>query len=148
MGRNRSTMRTITQAILFRGAQPALLYETYLNAGKHAESIGGAKVTISDEIGADFSIYGHYIKGKNIDLIKNKLIVQRWRAADWDEDELDSIVSIQLKGQEDGTLLVLVHANIPIKNLLDIKRHWEDFYWKKWKKYFGISVHTIEEGID
>lgn len=145
MGRNRCHVRTIIQVILFKDMSPDLLYDTYLNAEKHSQSLGGIQISISDRIGADFSIYGHYVQGRNIDLIKNKLIVQRWRAADWDESNMDSIVTIQLQKQDKDTLLILVHANIPIENLSEVKRHWEEFYWKRWRKYFEVSINHLSK---
>ncbi len=81
--------KTITQKILVKNSKPETLYNMFLNA-KHHSAITGGEAKISAKEGATFSVYDGYAVGRNLQLIKDKLIVQSWFAADWNEPDLDS----------------------------------------------------------
>ncbi|MCY7409480.1 MAG: hypothetical protein LH473_04350, partial [Chitinophagales bacterium] len=66
--------KTISQKIIFKNTTAAVLYDLYMNAKKHSELTGG-EAKITDKEGAKFSAYSSYCWGKNLQLIKNKLIV-------------------------------------------------------------------------
>jgi activator of HSP90 ATPase len=128
-------VKTITQTVLFKNTTPEQLYGIYMNAKKHSAAIGNVPVKISNKAGAQFSAHGKYITGKNLALVKNNMIVQSWRGADWSKNSLDSIFILQFEKKGKDTLLIMVHANIPEKHLKGIKSGWNDFYWKPWKIY-------------
>lgn len=128
--------KTIIQKIVFKNIPVETFYTTYINAREHSASIG-QPVKIQDKEGTKFSAWDNYCSGKNLQLIKNKLIVQSWRASDWNASDIDStfILLFEQKGK-DGTIN-MVHANVPDNHFKDLKQGWNDFYWKPWKKYFS-----------
>jgi hypothetical protein len=67
--------RTITQKVVFKNTPVSTLYGTYINARQHSASVGVA-AKIQNKEGAKFSAHDNYVTGKNLQLIKNKLIVQ------------------------------------------------------------------------
>lgn len=82
--------KTITQQVRSKNASAAQLYSMYLDAKHHSAINGGAKAKIGPEEGAKYTVGDNYITGKNLELVKNRLIVQSWRASDWDKNAIDS----------------------------------------------------------
>ncbi len=107
-----------------------------MNQKKHGV-ITGASAFINLNEGTEYSTYDGYIKGKNLKLIKNQLIVQSWRASDWQKEELDSIFIIHLEQKGDDVILFATHANLPDRQAEDISKSWIDFYWEPWKKHIA-----------
>src|SRR5664279_391500 len=104
--------KTIVQDVLFSNATPKDLYEIYMNADKHSVATG-APAEISGTEGSNFSAHGGYITGKNLQLVKDRLIVQTWRAQSWGSGDIDSTFIIYLEQQGDDTMLHAIHANVP-----------------------------------
>ncbi len=66
----------------------------------------------------------------------NKMIVQTWRGSDWEKSEMDSILILTFSdADDDRTQLEMVHANVPEKYAEELKKGWQEHYWKKWKSY-------------
>lgn len=128
--------KTIVQEMLFKNATPQQLYELYMDSKKHAASTG-ASAKISSKEGGKFSAYDGYIEGRNLQLIKNKLIVQSWRSSDWSKEDVDSTFIIHLVPNGKDVVLHAIHANVPDKEVDGIDRGWHDFYWEPWKKYLA-----------
>ena len=133
--------KTITQRVVFKNTTASELYELYMNAKKHSAATGtGTK--ISEKEGAKYSAGDDYITGKNLVLVKNKMIVQTWKAADWDKDEQDSIFILTFEQQGKNAVLNMVHANIPDKHADSIKKGWTTYYWNPWKAYLASNPVT------
>lgn len=126
--------KTITQKIVFKNAKAGALYDMFLNAKQHSAITGGNPAKISAKEGSSFSVHGGYVVGKNLQLIKGKLIVQSWFGSDWDRAELDSIFILRFDQQGKDAILHMTHANVPDKNADGIKKGWTDYYWSPWKK--------------
>jgi activator of HSP90 ATPase len=126
--------KTIVQKVVFKNTTPKDLYELYMDAKKHSVATGAVAV-ITAKVGNAFSAHGGYITGKNLQLIKDKLIVQSWRGSDWDEDSVDSTFIIKLDEKGKNTVLRAIHANVPKKHADGINKGWHEHYWEPWKKY-------------
>ena len=128
--------KTIIHEIVFKNAAPKDLYDLYMNAKKHSIATGApAKITAKE--GAAFSTHNGYISGKNLRLVKNKLIVQTWRAMSWDKTDADSVFSIFLEPKGKNVVLYAIHANIPDKHEAGVDKGWYQHYWEPWKKYLA-----------
>lgn len=127
--------KTLTQRIVFKNTKPETLYDMFLNAKHHAAITGGGIAKITAKEGAVFSVYDNYITGKNLQLVKGKLIVQSWFASDWTAGEYDSTFILLFEQKVKDTIISMTHANIPDEHVAGIKKGWSDFYWKPWKKY-------------
>ena len=125
--------KTIEQKVKF-DASPQALYNLYMDAKKHAAVIHG-KVSITKKVGAKFSAFGSYIKGKNLHLVPNKMIVQTWRGSDWKKTDPDSVFVLCFEKSDRGTQMTMIHSNIPDKHVKGIRQGWTDYYWKPWKNY-------------
>jgi len=128
--------KTIEQKVVFKNTAPKALYDLYMKADLHS-LIAGGPVKISDKEGAAFSAHGGYITGKNLHLIKDELIVQTWRAMDWDKKELDSVFMIRLEKNGKDTVLHAVHALVPDKAVAGVEKGWHGHYWKPWKQHLA-----------
>ena len=126
--------KTILQTVDFKNATPETLYEIYMDSGKHSKATGG-KAKISTKIGSSYSAWDGYITGKTFQLIKGKMILQSWRSGDFKVSDLDSTFIIQFEKKGKDALIHMVHANVPDHAYAGIKKGWDDFYWKPWKKY-------------
>lgn len=130
--------KTLTQKVLFKGVKASELYSLYMDAKKHTAATGSpAKITAKE--GASYKAHGGYILGKNLKLIRNRMIIQTWRAATWQKDELDSILILTFEVSTQGTELTMIHANVPDQYAASIKSGWNEHYWKPWKKYLAAK---------
>jgi activator of HSP90 ATPase len=128
---------TITQKIVFKNAKASELYSMFLDSRHHTKLTGNNPAKISAKEGAKFSAHGGYCFGKNLELIKDKLIVQSWRESGWKKNDMDSTFILSFKQKKNDVLLAMVHANIPNNRVKGIKEGWTEFYWKPWKKYLS-----------
>jgi activator of HSP90 ATPase len=128
--------QTIVQTVVFKNAAAKDVYSLYMDEKKHSKATG-APAKISQKEGSPYSVHNGYITGKNLRLVKNKLIVQTWRAQDWDKNDSDStfIISLQPKGK--NVELQAIHANIPDKHVKGIDKGWHMHYWGPWKKFLA-----------
>jgi activator of HSP90 ATPase len=106
----------------------------FLSPKYHGEIIGG-KAKISKIVGDRYSIWNGSLKGKNLMLRRDKMIVQSWRGSDWKKKDDDSILIIHFEKIPGGTELHMVHTYVPAYCSKDIDQGWRDYYWKPWKKY-------------
>lgn len=79
---------------------------------------------------------------KNIHLVKDELIVQTWRAMDWDKSAADSIFTISLEKKGKDTVLHAIHAIVPDKSAAGVGKGWHDHYWNPWKQHLAGKTIT------
>jgi len=123
--------KTIQQTVRFK-ASPEELFQTYLDSKKHAAVIGD-KVSISRKVGAAFSAFDGMLRGKNLLIVPNRLIVQSWRAKPWKKADLDSILILFFTKVRGGAQITLVHVNVPSYDYAGVKKGWPKYYWTPWK---------------
>jgi activator of HSP90 ATPase len=128
--------KTILQDVLFKNTSPADLYAIYMNGEKHSVATG-APAQIADTEGSSFSAHSGYITGKNLQLIKDRLIVQTWRAQSWSSDDVDSTFIIHLEPQGNDTLLHVIHANVPDNAFDALNSGWHKMYWEPFRLYLA-----------
>ncbi|HXS58259.1 MAG TPA: SRPBCC domain-containing protein [Hanamia sp.] len=128
--------RTIVQDVLFKNTPPGHLYEIYMNADKHSTATG-APAEIADKEGSTFSAHNGYITGKNLQLLKDRLIVQSWRAQSWSSDDIDSTFIIYLEQKGADTMLHAIHANVPDDAFAGLDSGWHKMYWEPFELYLA-----------
>ena len=128
--------KTIVQNVLFKDTLPKDLYQIYMDAGKHSKATG-APAEIADNEGSAFSAHSGYITGRNLQLVKDRLIVQSWRAQSWKSDDIDSSFIIYLEQKEADTILHAVHANVPDDAVDGLESGWHKMYWEPFKLYLA-----------
>ena len=133
--------KTIVQKVVFKNTTPKALYELYVNAKKHS-LIAGSPATITGKAGDKFSLHGGYITGKNIHLVKDRLIVQTWRAKGWEENDPDSTFIIELEPKGKDVVLHAIHASLPDKHSASVAKGWFEHYWNPWKQHLAGKAIT------
>jgi len=99
---------------------------------KYIDGWGGGPAKINDKEGSKFEFWGGDIHGKNIEVIKNKKLVQEWFAGKWDKP---SIVTFALTKEGDKVLIHLLHKDIPDNEAKDIEQGWKDYFLGPLKEY-------------
>jgi activator of HSP90 ATPase len=92
--------------------------------------------SLSDGIGGRFSAWGPHLRGVTVELIKDKRIVQAWRAENWPAGHY-SIATVDLKRAGRGTVLTFTQLGVPAKNLKSINEGWKTHYWQPLRKFFA-----------
>ncbi len=117
-------------------ATPAKLFEMYLDSKKHSESTGG-KARISRKVGGKFTAWSGQLRGYNLLIVPNQLIVQAWRATHWKASEADSILILKFSKAAAGGQVDIVHVNVPEHDHNGVSKGWPKYYWQPWKKYLA-----------
>ncbi len=110
------------------------LYEHWLDGDKHTAMTGG-EATGEPIEGSAFSAWDGYIEGEVLELQPYEYIVQTWRAAEFKEEDEDSVLMVSFKPIEEGTELILEHNNIP-EGLTQYEQGWKDHYFEPMLSYF------------
>jgi activator of HSP90 ATPase len=126
--------KNITQQVRFKGISAATLFNLYLDGKKHTAATGSpAEIQCTE--GSTFHAHDKYISGKNLQLVKNRLIVQSWRGSDWHKTDLDSTFILLFEEKGKDTIVHMTHADVPDEFAEEIKTGWKTYYWQPWKKY-------------
>ena len=126
-------MKTLKQNCVIK-ASPHEIFEAIMDSKKHSEFTGG-KAVISRKINGKFTAYEGYIQGKNLNIIKDKKIIQSWTCVDWEPNEISKII-FYLKKIKDGTKIEFLQYNLPDRFYKEISKGWKEHYWEKLKDYF------------
>ncbi len=118
--------KNIKQGLMIK-ATPHEIYEALMDSKKHAQ-FTGAPAKISQKVGGSFTAHGNYISGKNLELVKDKKIVQLWRGSTWPKGHF-STVTFLLKPTKGGTKLMFSHKGIPVREVKNITSGWKTYYW-------------------
>ena len=126
--------RVIRQSVTLH-ATPHAVYEALMDSRQHAR-FTGSPARMSRKVGGDFSAFGDYISGTNLELVPDKKIVQAWHASEWPEGHM-SRVTYRLTPVKGGTRLDFTHSGVPDQFFDDIKQGWIDNYWQPLRARFN-----------
>jgi activator of HSP90 ATPase len=91
---------------------------------------------ISTEVGGAFTLFGGYITGLQIELVRDQRLVQVWRAASWGPGDF-SIVKFVLADAGTGTRLIFDHRGFPPGRGAVLASGWFGHYWEPLKQYLA-----------
>jgi hypothetical protein len=131
--------KTIEQTIKFPGATAAGLFEIYVNPQMHSILHGGAETKISAVTGENFSLLNGNLNGKNLLIVPNRMIVQSWRGNVWEEDDLDSILTLVFSDIKTGAQIYMTHSCTPKQ----FKHLWKQVYWDRIKEFLAKSKKVL-----
>ena len=130
---------TIRHNVLIPLSTPEAVYRALLSSKIHTE-FTGSEAKCSARVGGKFTAWDQYISGKNIELVKDKLIVQEWKTSEWPEGYEPSILKISLKKEGEGTKLTMVQTRVPASQVDQYDKGWYESYWEPLKQYFRTKA--------
>ena len=123
----------ISQVIIFKSSAEAI-FEALTNSEQFSE-LTRVSAEIDAKEGGEFSCLGGMITGRTIEIESPKLLVQTWRAGNW-EKGIYSTIKIELKVIDDSkTKLLFEHNGFPEAHKVHLESGWHERYWEPLKKY-------------
>lgn len=117
-------------------ASPTAVYAVLTNSGDFARMTGGRSADIATEVGGALSMFGGDIRGRIVELVPGKRVVQAWRSQAWPEG-VYSIVRFELTPEGKGTKLILDQAGYPEGTEKMLEGGWHQMYWKPLNAMLG-----------
>ncbi len=124
-------MKTIRQHY-FVNATPEEVFAAITNPFT-IELWSGYPAVMEAKENTEFSIFDGDIAGRNISITENKQLVQEWYFGDSPEQ---SIVTIDLSPNANGTRVNLLHTNVPDEEVEEFTTGWNEYYWGAIKEFF------------
>jgi len=127
--------KAIQQSVRF-AATPEELFEMYIDSKKHSAATG-SRARISRKAGAAFTACNGKLRGKNLLIVPNRLVMQAWRSAHWPASDPDSMLLLAFKDAPGGGQVDLLHVNVPAHDRAGVAKGWKKYYWQPWKRYIA-----------
>jgi len=105
-------------------ATPEEVFDALLNSDK-IQHWSGDEAKMCPEVGGTFMLWGGQMFGTNIEIVKNKKLVQEWCYDQWEEP---SRVTFTIKAKGKKTVVELLHEDVPEKSLKSIDDSWNSYY--------------------
>jgi activator of HSP90 ATPase len=103
---------------------------TRLSDGLALVTAPGAKpTTISGEVGGHFTLFGGYISGRHLEMVRNERLVQAWRAGSWPAGDY-SVVKFALAANGAGCRMTFDHRGFPDGEGASLAYGWRVHYWE------------------
>ncbi len=136
--------KTIQQNVTFK-AKAAKLYALYADSKLHSAATGqNASV---GAVGGKFSAFGGMITGQILQTVKNKSIVQTWRAKSWKKADPDSILILSFEDTKAGGRVSMVHVNVADHDAKGVNAGWKSHYWDPWRKYLRATEKPAKRAV-
>jgi uncharacterized protein YndB with AHSA1/START domain len=113
-------------------ATPEQVFEALVNPDI-IQRWSGDEAKMGANIGDTFMLWGGQMFGKNLEVIRNKKLVQEWCYDQWDTP---SKVTFTLKPKGKITIVELLHEDVPEKSLKTITEGWNSYYLGAMKEMF------------
>ncbi|MHC4955202.1 MAG: SRPBCC family protein [Planctomycetota bacterium] len=114
-------------------APPEDVYRA-LTDSKTFAAFTDAPAEISAEAGGEFTCFGPFILGRNVELVPNKRIVQDWRVMNWPDGHY-SKVRFEIAAEGAGTKLTLDQDGVPEDEVGHVDGGWTHKYWEPLRQY-------------
>lgn len=122
-------MKYIEQRYLIK-VRPEKVWDALTNQ-KTIKEWGAGPAVMNDKVGAEFSLWGGDVYGKNLEVLEKKKLVQEWYGGEW---AVPSIVTIKLSYDGDCTEVLLYHKDLPKSEVKEFDEGWRDYYFGPIKK--------------
>src|SRR3954470_6855754 len=124
----------IRQDVTF-DATPDRIFDALLDSDTFS-AMTGAPAQIDACAGGAFSCFGGAITGRNLEIVKDRRIVQGWRVGSWPEG-LFSIVRFELREDGGRTRVTLDHSGFPEGQSEHLEAGWEVNYWSRLREHLA-----------
>ncbi len=115
---------------------PERVYELLTDGAKFAAATGDRPAQITGIEGADFSLFGGAITGRQVELVPGLRVVQAWRPKPWEPGHY-SLVRFTLTREGAGTKLAIDHDGYPAAQHDHLAAGWGANYVEPFTKYFA-----------
>ena len=112
------------QKIYEMNASPEEVFDALVNPDL-IQIWSGDEAQMSSKVGGTFSLWGGQMYGVNLEVIKNKKLVQEWS---YDQKAEASKVTFLIKAKEKKTTVELIHEDVPEKSVNSISDGWDSYY--------------------
>ena len=116
-------------------ARPERIYEAWLSSDEHT-AFTGDKALVEPFVGGKHSSFDGYSVGQTVELQPGRRIVQTWRSEDFPVGSPDSRVEVTLEETVGGTMLTILHTEIPSGQGSQFRDGWLKYYLEPLKTYF------------
>jgi len=106
-------------------ATPQEIYDAWMSSEGHSAMTGGA-AHVDPVIGGEYDAWDGYIRGTTLTLEPPARLVQTWRSTRFTDANENSQIEVLLEANGAGTLVRVLHSNVP-----DDHRGYEDGGWQK-----------------
>jgi len=114
------------------------IYRAWLDSQEHTAFTGGSKAEVDPRVGGRHTAWDGYVEGEILALDPGRRIVATWRADDFPEGAPPSRVEVILdEDPAGGTLLTLVHSDLPEGQAERFGEGWQEYYFKPMADYFA-----------
>jgi uncharacterized protein YndB with AHSA1/START domain len=117
-------------------ASPQRIFSAWMDSAEHS-AFTGDEATVVPKVGGEHRAAGGYIQGRTLELNEGSRIVQSWRTTEFPPESPDSRVEITLEPTLGGTLVTLLHTDIPVGQGDRYRQSWNDYYLSRLKTYFS-----------
>ena len=135
---------TITQKVALR-ASPKEVYRIYQTSKLHSAATG-APAKIQARVGGKMTAWDGYIRGRFLHLVRDRLIVQSWRASDWVRADADSVLVLELEETPSGCRVIMTQAGVPAGTAAALRSGWTTFYWTPLRRFLAEQRRTRKTG--
>jgi uncharacterized protein YndB with AHSA1/START domain len=126
-------------------ARPERIYAAWLSSDEHT-AFTGDKAVVEPFVGGKHSAFDGYAVGQTVELQPGRRIVQTWRAEDFPLGSPDSRVEVTLEETVGGTMVTILHTDIPSGQGASYRDSWVKFYLEPLKGYF-VAVSGKTNGV-
>jgi activator of HSP90 ATPase len=117
-------------------ATPEEVFEALVNP-ELIQNWSGDEAQMSANVGGTFSLWGGQMFGVNLEVVKNKKLVQEWSYEQW-ADASKVTFTIKTKGKK--TIVELIHEDVPEKSVNSISDGWDAYYLGAMQLMFEETV--------
>jgi activator of HSP90 ATPase len=127
--------KSIEQEVVF-DASPTKIYEALMDSKQHS-AFTGAPAKIDAEVGGRMSCHDGMVSGINVELVRDKRIVQAWRGGHFPEG-VYSIATFELEPAAGGkTKLSFKQHGVPEEVHERIVNGWNQYYWEPLRRFLA-----------
>jgi hypothetical protein len=92
---------------------------------------------MSKKVGEKWKAHKGELRGTNLLVKANSLVVQTWRCRGW---KSDSVLTLEFADSSEGCVVTMVHGLVPEDKAAEIKKGWTKMYWSPFKKYLKAQA--------
>jgi uncharacterized protein YndB with AHSA1/START domain len=116
-------------------ASPEEIYSAWMSSEGHS-AMTGSTAHVDPVVGGEFDAWDGYIHGTTLALEPSTRLVQSWRSAGFTEANEDSQIEVRLEANGAGTLVRVLHSNVPNDHRGYEDGGWQKSYFDPMKAYF------------